>query len=310
MKYESATERRVIWMLGLHHSGTTIFWKAFRKDSRFLCFDEPLTGNIGSWFPRNNAKRTFDEYIRIFGENPYEFWNLYAPIEPLQELDLSFSSEQVQYLTFLIDRGANIAIDETHLHLHLPALREISPDSHVIHLYRRASAFATSHMRPSWSKDTLPRTAVRWLRHQYNKLVFWTRKDILPDMRRGDVIGTHPSSKFGLMLKEAGYDAERIMVSTALVRLLAYWHYHFHHINREGVRLFGDRFRSLRYEDFATLPKETMGALYKWLGIALPEGASYSDVHAPRPPFRAKDRRWREAARIAGFSEDELNDLL
>lgn len=303
--------KKIIWILGLNHAGTTIVWRAFRKNPELLCFDEPLSGDVGVWFPENNSKRTFNEYIKIFGENPKQFWDVFAPIEPLQELDSSFSSEHVRYLTILIASKANVVIDETHLHLHLPALFEISPKANIVHLYRRASAFATSHMRPSWSMDTtLPRYAVRWLKHQYNRFMFWERQDILPDMRRGDVIGSHPKSKFGLMLTDAGYDAERIMASPALVRLLAYWHYHYHYLEREGPRLFGERFRSLRYEDFASHPQETMMQLYQWLGMAVPKGVTYSDVHLPKPPFRANDSRWREAAKIAGFSEEELETLL
>ena len=32
-----------IWILGLVHSGATIVWNAWRRDARFLYFDEPLT---------------------------------------------------------------------------------------------------------------------------------------------------------------------------------------------------------------------------------------------------------------------------
>ena len=100
------------------------------------------------------------------------------------------------------------------------------------------------------------------------------------------------------------------MTSPALVRLLAYWHYHYHYLEKEGPRLFGDRFCSLRYEDFAFEPSDTMNSLYQWIGLDAPEGVVYSDVHQPKSAYHAKDRRWSEAARIAGFSEEELETLL
>jgi len=181
----------------------------------------------------------------------------------------------------------------------------------VIHLVRRARSFATSHLRSSWSKKTTwPRRCVRFLRNEYNKKVFWERRDLPPGLRRDDVIGKSPFSKFGLMLDDAGYDARRIMNSPAVVRLLAYWHYHYHFLEQHGPREFGERFMTLRYEDFASKPETTMQSLYRWLGMEQPEGVSYSDVHPPKPPYCEHDPRWKEAARIAGFSEEELETLL
>ena len=307
----SETDRKVVWILGLNHSGTTIVWKAFRKDARFLCFDEPLTFDVGAHFPRNNHKQTFDEFIRIFGDDPKAFWKIYASIDPLQELDEVFTTEQRQYLGVLLKQAANVVLDETHLHLHSSSIKELFPDGYVIHLYRRASSFATSHLHPNWSRNgSVQRRVARWFRHELNKKVFWGRNDHPPGMRRDDVIGNHPQSKFALMLADAGYDSRRIMASSALVRLLAYWHYHYHYLEREGQTLFGDHFKSLRYEDFATQPGETMDGIYNWLDMTPPGGVEYSGVYPPKQPFQANDRRWTEAAKLAGFSGEEIVTLL
>ena len=176
--------RKVVWVLGLHHSGTTIVWRAFRSDRRFLCYDEPLTAALGCCFPRDGHKKTFDEYLRIFGDDPQKFWTLYNSISPLEELDSTFTHQQKTYLRSLLKYGDNIVIDETHLHSHLPAINEITPSGYVIHLHRRARGFVTSHLRPSWSGDTsLPRRIVRRLRHEYNKKVFWSCYDFPPGTR-------------------------------------------------------------------------------------------------------------------------------
>jgi hypothetical protein len=301
----------MVWILGLHRSGTTVVWSAFRSNSEFLCYDEPLTEDLGNCFPRNNHKKTYDEYLRLFGGDTQKFWTLYNAINPLQELDATFTHEQKTYLTSLLQYGNNIVIDETHLHTHLPGINEITPAGHVIHLHRRARGYVTSHLRSTLDMNTTwSRRIVRLLRHEYDKKIFWNRYDFLPGLRRGCVIGSHPQSKFGLMLAEAGYDAERIMSAPTMVKLLAYWHYHYHYIEREGARLFRERFKSLRYEDFASHPDTTMADIYAWLGMASPAGVVYSDVHPPKPPFHPNDRRWTEAAIIAGFSNEELETLL
>ncbi len=305
----SNSESRQLWILGLIHSGTTIFWRAWQKDDRFLCFDEPVSG-LGV-LPKQNSRQSYNEFIRIFIKNPEVFWKYYSPLHPIEELDTEFSSKQVQYLRFLFSQSSMVVTDETHLHLHLPALSKITPEAYVVHLHRRASAFATSHLRPSWSRETTwIRRIVRRLRHEHGKRIFWSRNDFLPGMCRGEVIGFHPQSKFGLMLTAAGYDADRIMRAPTLVRLLAYWHYHYHYLEREGPRLFGKRFLSLPYETFANDPGGTMRRLYDWIGLMPPAEMDYTQVHHPKPSYRPGDRRWREAAKTAGFTDEEIETLL
>jgi hypothetical protein len=300
-----------IWILGLHHSGTTIVWRAWRKDARFLCFDEPLTGDIGVWFPKNNPKRSHDEYANAFREVPRTFWSLYAPIDAFQELDGMLTAPQERYLSALLDLAPNVVVDETHLHFHLSAINKLTPDGYVIHLHRSARSFVTSHLLPSRSRqDSLLLDLKQRFGHAYRRRIFWKTFRIPPGMDRDKVVGQHPHSKFGLLLSEAGYDAQRTMRSPALVRLLAYWHYCYHHLEHEGRKQFGPRFISLAYESFATDPKGAMAKLYDWIGLAPPKGVAYSDVHPPKSPFRADDPRWRQAARAAGFREDELDTLL
>lgn len=305
----TAESERHIWILGLMHSGTTIVWRAWRKDRRFLCFDEPLSGL--DVVPGQNSRRSYGEFISLFREDPLRFWKKYAPLHPMEELDAEFTARQREWLSLLLSRSRLTVIDETHLHLHLHSLRDLSPDAHVIHLYRRASAFVTSHLLPSVPRtaSVLRRTA-KYLRNRYNRFLFWGRDQIPTELNRHQVIGSNPRSKFGLLLAASGYDSERIMAAPAVVRLLAYWHFHFHYIEREAPMVFGSRFRTLSYEAFARDPVGQMRELYDWIGMDSVNGIDYREVHPPKPAFREKDRRWVEAARIAGFSDEEIERLL
>ncbi|MDU8913522.1 hypothetical protein [Aestuariicoccus sp. MJ-SS9] len=304
-------EQKLIFLIGLPHSGSTIFWRAFRKNPDFLCFDEPLTASLGVHFPADNEKRTFGEYVRIFGNRPRDFWKIYRPILPIEEASKHCDGAKISYLKALCEYSRVTVIDETHLCMMVPEIARIHDNIYAIHLVRRASAFVTSHLLPS-SKNKLavPRAVIQKGRERYNRSVFFDRRDFLTGMARNEVIGSHPNSKFGLMLYDAGYDNERIMHSCTVIRLLAYWHYCYHATQGDGVRTFGNRFRMIQYENYAAAPEDTMAELYDWIGEAKPDKVNYNDVHPPRPPFLAQDKRWREYAKIAGFTETEIDKLL
>jgi hypothetical protein len=301
----------VLWILGLNHSGTTILWKSFRKDNRLTCFDEPFTAHIGATFPKNNVKSTFDEYLNIFGSTPSFFWDIYEPIYPLQELDPFFTERQKNYIRSLLNSSDKVVIDETHLHFHLYELSHLTPNAYIIHLYRRASSFVTSHLCPSSTHhSTLFRNIFRLFKDYYNRKFFWKRMRCASGMARDDVIGADSNSKFGIMLSQKNYNVDKIMKGPAHLRLLAYWHYQFKHIENIGPKLFNNNFLSLRYEDFASDPYHTMNFLYNWIELSAPENPSYSDVYSPKAPFSDNDIRWIKSSEIAGFSSDDMKDFL
>lgn len=303
------TDRFAIFILGLMHSGTTIFWRAFRNDKRFMCFDEPFSGLEslhGNIYPNSRA-----ELAALVTADPVAFWSRYAPLNSLDELDPFFEQKQQQYLNFLISQSDRIVIDETRLHMHLPALVALDRETYIIHLHRKARAFVTSHLRPSLpDRHGLLRAVQRYVQNSYNKRDFWGRMNPPPRMKRDEVIGYSPSSKFGLLLTENGYDTNRIFRESAVVQLLSYWIFHYRYIEHEGPRLFGNHFYSLPYEAFANDPRGTMSSLYDWIDMRAPGDMSYAQVHRPKPPHRPFDKRWKEAARIAGFTQQDIETLL
>lgn len=247
----------------------------------------------------------------MFGDDPQSFWNVYSPFTPWDELDQYFSEAQSNYLNTLIGKHDNIVIDDTHLHLHCEDIPSIIKNAYVIHLFRRARGFVTSHLHPKWSRiGPFHRKLIRQLRYRYNELTFWSRSDFPAGVQRDDVIGSNPASKFGILLSDAGYDVKRIYESPAYVKLLAFWHFHFRHMESIGPRTFGDRFISLPYEDFAQAPRDTMDSIYRVTDTDIPKSASYDDVHFPKPGFKPLDKHWKEGALIAGFSESEIESLL
>lgn len=302
-------EKKILWILGLHHSGTTIVWRCIRKDSRFLAFDEPFTSDIARWYPNNNIKKTFNEYAIKFND-PVEFWGLFEPICPLQELEGYLSERQEKYLVRLVSGEDSVVIDETKMHHYIKGVKRIFPYSKIVHLVRGARSFVTSHFIVSQRYTSPKRKIIGSIRNIYQKERFWSRMDIPGHMGRDVVIGSSTYSKFALRLREVGYDVDKIMNSSAMVRMLAYWHYHYHYLEKEGPKHFGQNFKTVWYEDFASDPERVMASLYEWLGMERPEGVRYDEVHPPKPPYKANDRRWLEAARIAGFSEEELETLL
>ena len=298
-----------LWILGLNHSGTTIFWRSFRKDQRFLCFDEPFTPDLGVVFPRDNYKGTFGEYLKIYSESPNLFWDRFAPIWPSDELIEGLTERQKGWLDELNNKAGFKIIDETNLHMKLSHL--LQPDAYVVHLHRRARGFVTSHLVPSVPKGQhSARSFLQRLRRWNNQRIFWDRTHFPGGALRANVIGADERSHFGLILAEAGYDAERIMRSPLVVRYLAYWHFHFKLMEREGPHLFGKRYLSVNYDAFAKNPRRVMEDVYGLLGITPPEEISYFDVKHPKPAHDENSTKWREAAKVAGFSDDDIIQLL
>lgn len=298
-----------VWLLGLNHSGTTIFWKSFRKDQRLRCYDEPLSESVGHWFPQNNPKKTFDEYVDVFRGDTRAFQKIYVPIAPVQELAPELTEDQRAYIRFLFDSHDQVVVDETHMHMKLDEIKKITPEAHVVHVYRKASAFASSHLVPSYKMGGMPiKRLLRAVKNERRIRRFWTSTVLPLGMCRDEVIGQDKDSYFAHLLSKRGYDLNAIYGphSTAVSRLLAYWHFSFLEIETKGKHLFGDRFISLSFEEFAKEPHDSMKSLYKTMGIKSLDEIDYDDVHPAKAGFFQHDERWVAAAKKSGFTELQI----
>lgn len=289
--------------LGLRRSGTTAFWRAFRQDRRFLCFDEPLNPFLRE-LPGLEPKQTRDEYLALFRPDPAAFWARFAPISNFGELTPTLSKRQKAWLSYLLAQADTVFVDETRLHLNVKTLKDVAPEAYLVHLYRNASAFASSHLLPS--EGARLRSSVH---RQMRKVTFWTRTDDFDSWGVQSIVGWHREQRFGLLLQRHGLDARAILAGPAVVKLLAYWIVHYREICADGSTHFGPRFRSVSFEKFAANPLSVLRDLYNWWGLP-PSNMTYPWVRAAHPGHRPSSRRWTNAARLAGFTEQEIAELL
>lgn len=285
-----------IFILGLRRSGTTIFWETFRSDPRLFCLDEPFNPLLRE-LPLEHEKRTRREFIEMFRRDPDRFWKAYAPIGRIEELQEDLHDRQLGYLRFLLDSAEHVVLDTTRCHFKIRSLHHVAPDAILVHLYRPAVAFASSHAAPT-SKGWLGRAKTLYDRHR-----FFHRPDRYGAWGIEELIGNSPQSLFGLRLRTAGMEPSRIYEMPAPGRLLAYWWLHFREIEEQGARIFGDRFLSVRFDDFCRDPASVVSSIYRTAGVPEPK-LEFDAIHPPNRGYRPQDRRWSILAQRVGIPGD------
>jgi hypothetical protein len=286
-----------LFILGLRRSGTTVFWESFRRDARLVGYDEPFNPLLRE-LPRPEPKGTRDEFIALLGRDPERFWSLFCPIDRAGELQEGLSDPQRAYLRHLVESAEHVAIDTTRCHFKLAALRETVPDAHVVHLSRPAAAWASSHLAPQRS-GLAGRARSIWERR-----TLFERRTRFGEWGMEEAMGSGPDSLFGRRLAEAGRDPEAIFALPAAGRLLAYWKLHHDRVERDGPRLFGERFTTVAFADFCRDPAATLRRVYTFAGLDAPDLGGFGNVHAPRGACRPGDPRWRRLAERAGIDPD------
>jgi hypothetical protein len=293
--------KRPIVVLGLRRSGTTIFWRTFRRDARLLCFDEPFNPRLSS-VGEVDPKGTWGEFLRLRQGSP-EFERRRAPIEPAEELEDGLTAVQSSYLDWLLDQRDAVLCDLVRCSFKVEALHEVAPSAVLVHLHRSPEAFASSHLLPSggaWRRRLLNRI---WRRPS-----FWHRRRDYNRWRIEELIGRDSSTAFGRRLARHGYDPKIVYAQPAVARLLAYWTIGFEATEHAGRKLYGDRFVSLRFEDFCRDPHAVVTRVYDAAGLAAPD-ALYDHLRPATGPFRPQDGRWDKFFARMGMEETrELRD--
>jgi hypothetical protein len=131
---------------------------------------------------------------------------------------------------------------------------------------------------------------------------FFTRSGRYNRWGLEELIGRHPDSLFGLRLREVGLDPVAVYALPAVGRLLALWRVAHEAVEREGPRLFGDRFVSVAFEEFCREPQRTVGRIYAAAGSQAP-ALELSRIRPAKGAYRPRDPRWRPLFERIGLAE-------
>lgn len=270
---------------GLRRSGTTIFWRTLRQDTRFVCFDEPFSQQL-QYVPCNKRIYNPEEFSRLLQRDGVEFWERFTPIYPNEELRAGFSDKQLAWLRFLAQEGEQVMFDTTRCQFKIQDLKDEAPQAVLVHLHRRPAGQATSHM--------LPRRSGRYskFRRWLDQRKFFTRSGNYNSWQFEKIIGHSPDSLFGYRLREAGIDPQEIYRLPAVGRLMAYWHFCYEKVERDGKAIFGSRFVSLNFEDFCVDPQRALKSVYDALDME-PAQLDLSAIHPANPPYRDGAAEWK-----------------
>lgn len=275
------------FIIGLRRSGTTVFWRWFRQDPRFTCFDEPFSEQLLA-LPADHPKRIWAEFRVAVHDDPDGFWQRYAPIHRADELQEHLTAEQRTYLTWLLERGERTVLDLTRCHLKLRELAALAPDATVLHLVRDERAFASSHLVPSRT-DPIGR-----LRAVAHRRTFWTRRTGFDFWGMEALIGTAPQSHFGRLLTADGFDASGFYQLPAVGKLLVVHRFFTRRADVVGRATFGERFARVAFEDFAARPAGCVADACQRVGIEPPVSDGSVAVQEASSGHRPDDVRWRQ----------------
>jgi hypothetical protein len=275
-----------LFILGLRRSGTTITWKTVRQDGRITAFNEPFNPLIRK-LPDWDAAADYSEFQRLIDEDPETFRRRFAPIPPEDELQDGLRDDQAAYLRYLLSRNEHVAFDMTRCHFKIEAIHAMAPDGVMVHLFRRPSAHASSHLLPS--RRGLKGRVLRSLQRSR----FWTRRTGFDFWYFETIVGSTPNGPFARRLAEVGLDPEKVYSMPAVGKLLAYWRVHYDTIERRGRALFGERFLSVPFERFCRRPAEVIEKVYAAGDLAMPD-LDFTRIHPPNPGYLPDDPRWND----------------
>ncbi|MEO1672312.1 MAG: hypothetical protein AAFR77_16305, partial [Cyanobacteria bacterium J06631_2] len=181
----------------------------------------------------------------------------------------------------------------------LSSLQKIlGEDACFIHLHRAPASWATSHMLPS------EQMSMKYFRLNYRrKKSFWTRKTDFNRWKLEDVLGKEFLSPFHLVFLKNDRLAEKFYESTAISRLLKFWSLAFEETEKKGKALFGERFISIRYEDFCMEPVQTLQYISEKTGLPF-NLEKIPIVKSPSPAFLASNKEWKKAAQYWDLPND------
>jgi tetratricopeptide (TPR) repeat protein len=255
--------KRHLFIITQPRSGSTVFWKTMRSDSRLRCYNEPFNRHLRHLFEsgqdyKNSKSRTHNKVFTEFLAIPNLLRKHWSSIQPTEELYPELIGHQIKYIRALLNTAKHVCIDFITCNAKVDHIRDAFPDALIVHLVRDPRSWTTSHLRPygEWIRG-LPSN---FFCHDgwFN---FWSRQDLA---RHLDI---------------SGYAHEQ---------LLQIWH---------RLTLAAEKSRpdiTVQFEYFARNPERVLRAIYQFIEIPY-TSIDTTSIHYPNAPYANSDSRWREA---------------
>ena len=114
------------------------------------------------------------------------------------------------------------------------------------------------------------------------------------------LMGSSVTDAFSRFLNRHQIDGDIFYKLPAVARLLGFWKVCFEEVEKNGRRLFGDRFISLNFNDFCNDPDGVLKKLYSAAGITY-INRDLDWVHKPHGAYQRTHKKWIEFADIIGL---------
>ena len=302
-------EKNIILIAGLRRSGTTAIWRAFYSDKSITCFNEPFNPHIIDLSNPNFLSGEFyQEYTDYILKDSVKFWASYAPIENIYELKAGLSEQQKDYLNYLAGDSEQVLFEMTRVHYKLADLKNLFPGALLIHLYRPAASFVSSVMLPNPNEKMSNNWEViagyRFVRGKLAKIIrrgiFWRSKYSGNMWGFDSLIGSSVTDAFSSFLNRHQINSDIFYRLPAVARLLGYWKVSFDEVEKDGRRLFADKFISLNFNDFCNDPEGVLKNIYAAAGIKY-VNRDLDWIHKPHGAYQSSHIKWIEYADIIGL---------
>jgi hypothetical protein len=278
-----------IFILGVRRSGTTIFWETLRQDKRYVCFDEPFNPHLFE-LPKQNKKKTRDEFIDLYNQSPDDFKEMFSPIYTHEEHVDELSSNQEKYLKWLICKSGPVIIDFTRCNFKIESLYKIDPDAMIIHLVRDWREVTISHILTRTSKkDKL----VVKIKMKMKEKCFWRLKS------RCDGYGLQTIYK-NLFKNEDAKDKKSYEQVARVCNASVF------NVEKEGRKYYKNNFSTLCLIDFISSPEEIVCVLYKKWNIK-PPNINYAGIKKLSIHKIKYSKKWDEIEKKHSFPKTKTD---